>query len=315
MAMGEQFPILERLFIWSRKGDDTGFELMLPKTFQAPNLRGLALSGVTLPLESPLLTTTVGLSILVLESVLSPSYLPPGYLLARLSSMTQLQDTFPRLSPPPVPNRLIEGQLSHTQAMTHVNLPNLRALFFRGVSSLSTSHTFLRFTDTLEEPRFTAALLIFYRSEVALLSVAPRREEDRVPFRVQIHCTRLDWQVAAATQVFRAFSPILSVVENLTLHHYVEDTYPQPLDDVDPSQWRELLRIFHNVKTLSVADGLVGELSRSLQSGDEETSLELLPELQELRYSGKDAAADDAFSPFVRARHISGRPLALVHDA
>ena len=39
------------------------------------------------------------------------------------------------------------------------------------------------------------------------------------------------------------------------------------------------------MKTLHVDDGLVRDLSRSLQKDDGELSLEILPELQELRYS------------------------------
>jgi hypothetical protein len=59
-------------------------------------------------------------------------------------------------------------------------------------------------------------------------------------------------------------------------------------NEVDRTEWRKLLRSFSNVKTLRVDDGLVKELSRSLRLDDGELPLELLPELQELTYSGPE---------------------------
>ncbi|KAH9958751.1 hypothetical protein BC827DRAFT_549488 [Russula dissimulans] len=330
MAMGTQFPMLERLFIWSRSEDSP--HLMLPKTLQAPHLRGFALSGAKLPIGPPLLTTTVGLVTLILESIQPDVYFPPSFLIARLSSMTQLR-TLSIGFTCPVATRVVEGQLSRTQVMTRVTLPNLRSLFFRGVNAylegllarmntpqlevfhiaFSNQLTFnclhlLRVTTTIENLRFNAAHLLFYPGAVSLIDdLLP--SVDRFLFRVEIRCTHLDWQVASAMQAFRALAPILSTVETLTLHYYSEDGHPpKPSDEVDSVQWRELFGLFRNVKTLTVADGLLGELSRSLQSGDEDP----LPELRELRYSGKDNV-DGAFSPFIHARKISGRPVGLVH--
>jgi hypothetical protein len=65
------------------------------------------------------------------------------------------------------------------------------------------------------------------------------------------------------------------------------------------------------VKTLRIEDGLVRELSRCLPSEDGEHPLELLPELQELRYSGR-GNVNDAFTSFIDARKNAGRPVSLV---
>jgi len=56
---------------------------------------------------------------------------------------------------------------------------------------------------------------------------------------------------------------------------------------------------------------LVGQLSRSLQSDDGESVLEMLPELKELSYlAPRDIG--DAFGAFVDARLNAGCPVALV---
>ena len=62
-----------------------------------------------------------------------------------------------------------------------------------------------------------------------------------------------------------------------------------------------------NVKTVRVDNGFVKERSRSLQPGDGELPLEILPELQELTYS-ESGNTGDAFTSFIEARQNAGRP-------
>ena len=97
-------------------------------------------------------------------------------------------------------------------------------------------------------------------------------------------------------------------MEHLTLKHEVHSQSSEVHDDVDHIEWRKPLKSFSNVKTLRVKDGLVEELSRCLRLKDGELPLELLPELQELTYSG----SGDAFISFVDARQNVGRPVTLV---
>ena len=74
----------------------------------------------------------------------------------------------------------------------------------------------------------------------------------------------------------------------------------------------QILWSFRKVKTLWIDDGLVEQLSRCLQLDDGELPLELLPELQELTYSGSGKSGD-ALSSFIDSRQNAGRPLTLVH--
>ena len=114
-------------------------------------------------------------------------------------------------------------------------------------------------------------------------------------------------------QIFSSLGQIPFTVEHLTLQHWVHSKSSEGHNEVDRAEWHKLFEPFNNVKTLRVADGLVGALSLCLRLDDGELPLELLPELQELTYSGKDDAGD-AFKSFVDARQDAGRPVTLRRD-
>jgi len=84
-------------------------------------------------------------------------------------------------------------------------------------------------------------------------------------------------------------------------------------DEVDRTQWRELLTPLIRVKTLHVAGGLIKDLARSLQLENDEPPLELLPELNELVYY-KEGDPTDAFTSFVNTRQIAGRSVMTFHN-
>jgi hypothetical protein len=67
------------------------------------------------------------------------------------------------------------------------------------------------------------------------------------------------------------------------------------------------------VETLRVQKGLVGEVSRALQS-DGEPPLELLPELKELVCPAR-SVEDKTFAAFVHEREIAGQPVNLIEEA
>jgi hypothetical protein len=81
-------------------------------------------------------------------------------------------------------------------------------------------------------------------------------------------------------------------------------------NEVGRAEWRKRLRSFRNAKNLWVGNGLVKELSRSPRLDDGELPLELLPELQELKYPG-NGDTGDAFKSFIDARQNAGRPVIL----
>ncbi|KAI0246017.1 hypothetical protein BJV78DRAFT_1286860 [Lactifluus subvellereus] len=329
-TMDEQFPILERLYIqaWTEG-------MVLPRSFQAPHLRHLILSPTALLIGSPLLTTTVGLVTLWLSNILPSAYFSPIYLLTRLSLMPQLELVMIGFRSA-LPNRDVERQLLDAQNMTHITLPNLRRFWFKGVSAYlegllaQISAPVLGWLSidffnqlTFTVPRLsqfmgTSDILSFNTVQLAFgnyfaqLMAFQLGEETRssYPLTVQIICRHLDWQVSSAAQILDSLQPVLSIVEKLTLSHKVHDQLSEWHNEVDRTQWRQFLKPFGNLKTLHVQNSLVGKLAHSLQNDDGEPPLEVLPNLEEVGYSGGDDARD-AFTPFIDQRQVAGHPVNL----
>jgi len=338
MFMDEEYPILEYLTM-APLFSDKSTNLKIPETLRAPHLRHLGLFGFTIPRRSQLLASAVGLVTLCLAMGDPSAYFEPTVLLQWITFMPQLE-TLVVLFYFPVPNLDVERQLLRSMPILgHVTLPNLRHIWFRGVSAymeafvgrisaprlqklqilffeqltFSIPHL-VQFMNTTENLRFSDGKLQFFDEHVDV-EVYPREEDEdeteMYAFHIRVHCWHLDWQVSSVAQILNALSQIFSAVEQLTLVHEVHSQSSKEHNDVDRTEWHKLLKPFSNVKTLYIDDGLDEELSRCLQLEDGEDPLELLPELQELTYSGS-GNTDDAFVSFINARQSSGHPVTLV---
>jgi hypothetical protein len=337
VSIDEEYPILEYLTMAPLFSDKSA-KLKIPETLRAPHLRHLGLFGFTIPRGSQLLAAAVGLVTLCLAMADLSSYFHPTVLLQWITLMPQLK-TLVVLFYFPVPNLDVERQLSRMPLLEHITLPNLRHFWFRGVSAymeavvrrisaprlqklqilffeqltFSIPHL-VQFMNTTENLRFSDGRLQFFDDHVDV-EVYPREEaedeNETYAFHIRVHCWHLDWQVSSVSQIFNALGQRFSTVEHLTLVHEVHSQSSKEHNDVDRIEWHKLLKPFSNVKTLCIDDELVKELSRCLQFEDGEDPLELLPELQELTYSGS-GDTDDAFMSFIDARQSSGRPVTLV---
>ena len=329
MAIDEEYPVLEYLIMAPWPADATT-ALMLPETLQAPHLRRLVLSGFVIPIGSRLLTTAVGLVTLALFFGHSSTVVWPNTLLQWISFLPQLEALMVGFSFP-IPSRDVERQLMHTPTtMTNVTLPNLRSFMFRGVSAymeavvcrITTPHLekldilffkqlifsvpcLLQIMNTTENFRLDSAEFQFSRNKV-YLKVYPREEAKKYALQINVSCYPLDWQVSSMAQIFNSLSQTLSTVENLALENMVQEH-----NEVDRTEWHNLLRSFSYVKTLRVDKELVNELSRSLRLGEGEHPLELLPELQELTYLGSGDTGNP-FASFINARQNAGHPVTII---
>ena len=332
MAIDEEYPVLEYLIVESPTVGAS--PLMLPEALQAPHLHHLSLKGVVPPTGSRLFTTAVGLVTLSLVVGHPSTYFQPNVLLHWLSLMPQLETLLISFSFP-VPNRDVERQLLRTPTTTHVTLSNLRWFEFQGVSAYMEAilrritaprlerlgiflfkqltfsiPRFVQFMNTAENLRFNSAKFKFYRDGVGVY-VYLREQAKTYPLQMGVYCLHLDWQVSFAAQIFNSLTQVSSAVEHLTLKHKAHSRSSEEHNEVDRAEWRKLLTSFSNAKTLRVGDGLIKEISRSLRLEDGEHSLELLPELQELTYSG----SDDEFKSFIDARQAVGCPVTLVRPS
>jgi hypothetical protein len=230
-------------------------------------------------------------------------------------------------------NRDMEGQFRHTPATTLVTLPNLHYFTFRGDTTylealvhqitpcpekleigFAYQRTFsiprlLSFMNARENLKFETAKFKFLSWQVSM-AVYPRGEAEMCALSIMVGCFDFSWQVSSVAQFSDSLSPILSAVEHLILEHEVDswssEEHNVGQNEVD-RQWHKLFSFFSNVKTLRIDNGLVEAVSRSLLD-DGEFPLELLPELQELTYSGSGKTGD-TFTSFIHARQNTGRPI------
>ena len=333
LALDDEYPILEFMLIQHQSylspSNTNNTSLNFPETFQAPHLRHLVLMNFDLPISSPLLMTMGNLVTLSLNSIPPSAYSHPNALLQRISLMPQLEilrisfNTY-------LPSHDIERQLLRGPIMTHVALPNLRWFGFKGASTylegLLPRITFplleklnvyffnqltysipclQQFMSTAGNFRPISLTLSFYES---YLGITGPNESLSIDFGGY----HLDWQIASAAQIFHTLGTVFSAVKYLTLQydrHFVSSAWN---NEADRTQWRELLGSFSKVKTIVVDDELVGQLSHSLQPGEGESLMELLPELQGLSYHLTDAS-HDVFAKFIDSRQQAGHPVTVTH--
>jgi hypothetical protein len=331
VAVDGHFPVLEYLYIAPNAKHETN--LLLPRTFQAPQLRHLVLN-VACPIGSHLLTPAVGLVTLSLNNILPSAYFHPSDLLLRLSLMPQLE-TLGISFHSPVSSHDVERQLLHTPSTAHVTLPNLRWFGFQGTSAylealLARVNTplleklqilffnqltytvphLLQLMSATENFKFNSVKFIFHEKAV-VVTAYPREGDRSYAMRMAVRCRHLDWQVATIAQLFNTLNPLFTPVGHLTLDYYGHFLSSEWHNEVDHTQWRELLRSFRSVKNLAVDNKLVEGLARSLSKNDAEPPLELLPGLHELRIFGRGDPGD-GFTPFINARQVSGYPICFI---
>jgi len=225
--------------------------------------------------------------------------------------------------------------LSRMQIITHITLPNLCWFGFRGANAyleallpqmttpllerLKTYFWFqltysiphlLQFMGAAENIGLGSAKFVFYGDRVAV-DVFPHRGATIYNFHFGVSCGELDWQVAAAAQIFGALRRELSAVEYLFLEIKARSTWWGTSNEADRRNWRALLEPFSNVKTLCVSNDFLTQFSRALQVGDGGSPMELLPEMKQLEYNAKSVASD-TFNSFIDARKNAGHPITLV---
>ena len=326
-----EFPMLEYMCIAPMQVMNFPF----PKTFHAPQLRHLILVNLTLPIGSPLFSTTTSLVVLSLVNIPPPTYFQPHELLHRVSLIPHLEVLWIEFSFMYSLHN-VNLDVTHMLNATHISLPNLRVFRFRGfngysevlLSRITAPHlevvyialwdddgeTFLapcllRFMSTSEDLRLGSAILSFNAGGAQLL-VYPNETAKLPVFDMHVMGSP-GHKVSNAAQILKTLCPLFSSVMDLALDYKDNRGYPELQDEEEPTDWRVLLRSFNNVETLLAGEGVIGKLSRSLQLDDGESPDGLLPELKKLEWSPTNNNAD-AFTGFIDARQNAGRPVTLV---
>jgi hypothetical protein len=333
-AMQVSFPELTDLDL--HRYDQTEPVLPLSDSFlgrSAPQLRLLSLDGIPYPGLPQLRLSAKHLTNLHLFHIPHSGYIPPEAMVACLSTLTSLEGlSLEFKSPRPRPD-MESRRLPPT---TRIALPVLCRFTFKGVGE------YLEYVVArIDAPRLIFLDITFFNDIVfdipqftRFISHTPRLEafdEARVTLKdstasiklssgyakfhanlnVSISCGELDWQISFLEQVCTSSLSPLSTLEDL----YMEGRpWPQDWkDNIDYTQWLELLHSFTGVKNLYLSKELapcvvpaLQELVGGRMTGVFSTLQNIF--LEELQESGP---VQEGIGKFVAARRVTSHPIAV----
>jgi hypothetical protein len=331
-AMEQPFPALTDLAIWF---DDwcKDAPAVVPRSFlggSAPRLQRLELNRVPFPGLPKLLLSATGLVILDIREIPHSGYISPEAMVRCLSTLTRLEGLWLGFESP-LSRPIRESR--RPRPPTRSALPALTYFSFNGVSEYLedlVARIDVPLLDGLEIEFFHQ--LIFDTPQLAqFLARTPNIQPPanaRIAFNLfdpyveveypqtfpgqfmwRISCRQSDWQLSSLTQVCSSYFPeaFISTVEHL----YICCWQPRWQDDIEDSQWLEVLRPFTAVKYLYLSETFASRIAPALQ----ELAGEVLPSLQnlfleDLHSSGR---VREAIEKFVAARQLSGHPIAVSH--
>jgi hypothetical protein len=131
---------------------------------------------------------------------------------------------------------------------------------------------------------------------------------------LRISCRQSDWQLSSLAQVCSSSFPQVLVptgtVERLDICEMKYDR-PRWQDDIEDSQWLEVLHPFTALKDLYVSREFLPRIAPALQ----ELAGEVLPSLQNLFLEDLQSSGpvQGAIEKFVAARQVAGHPIAVSH--
>jgi len=343
VVMQQPFPELTDLKLQSNDESAPVIPDSLSGIF-APRLRSLRFERIPFPGLPKLLLSATGLVKISLQKIPNSGYISPKAMVNCLSTLTRLAELeLSFMSPPSCSNR--EGR--RPPPFTRSVLPALRHFVFVGVSeyledfmaridcplldSLQIKFFHQLIFDTPQLTRFITRTPELKARKEARMVISCSGVSVLVPgvvgrgVRLGISCRPSDWQLSSLAQVCSSSFPrtLISSMENL---HICDDEYSRPLwqDDIENSQWLELLRPFTAVKNLHLSRDFAPRIVPALQGLVKERMSEVLPALRHLyleddQPSGtiREAIIDVYSLPFTRlclaspaivSQHSSFRP-------
>jgi hypothetical protein len=157
------------------------------------------------------------------------------------------------------------------------------------------------------QPPVEARIVVSYSGAIVRFpGIFPRR------FLLATNCRLSDWRLSFLAKVCSLFFPesFIPTVEHLYIY---EAKHPELhwQDDIEDSQWLEVLRPFTAVKYLYLSREFTLCIVPTLQ----ELAGEVLPSLQNLFLEGLDPSrpVQGAIGKFVAARQLTSHPIAVSH--
>jgi hypothetical protein len=346
-AMQQPFPALTKLAlrygVWLEDGDerDEMIEMpVIPESFlggSAPRLQYLYLERIPFPGLPKLLLSATDLVSLSIWKIPHSGYISPEAMVRCLTPLTRLE----RLElgfKSPLSRPVRETRPPHLP--TRSTLPTLTAFRFAGVSEYLEDFVAridapllddLRITffhqlifDTPQLVQFFARTPNIQPAVEARIDFFNRKVEITSPstypgkIELGVSCSQSDWQLSSLAQVCSSPLPeaFIPKVERLYIYDY-ENEYGRLRwqDDIEDSQWLEVLQPFTALKDLYVSTEFLPRFAPVFQELAGERVTEVLPALQSLFLEELHPSGPvwEAIEKFVAARQLAGRPIAVSH--
>jgi len=156
---------------------------------------------------------------------------------------------------------------------------------------------------------------MFVADDSIRITLSPKGDTfGHIELKLEVSCRKLDWQFSALAQVCNSCLPTLPSLERLNICDN-QNLPPRWQDDMENTQWLELLQPFATVKKLYLSKKVALCVASALQELSEERVTELLPALQDIFIEGLQPSGlvQIFFHKFVtaRGRPVSGLPVAL----
>ncbi|KAN0112056.1 hypothetical protein V8E52_007796 [Russula decolorans] len=343
-VMQQPFPALTELALWHGyrpKDEDEINEMpVIPESFlggSAARLQRLELARIPFPGLPKLLLSTTDLVTLRISKIPHSGYISPEAMVRCLTTLTRLERLLIGFKSP-LSRPVRESRPPHPP--TRSTLPTLTYFLFDGVSEYLEDFvaridapllhrlypTFFHqlIFDTPQLVQFIArtpniqpaveAGIVFFNDKVLITSpsTSPRQIE------LTISCRQSDWQLSSLAQVCSSSLPeaFIPKVERLYIYDY-ENEYDRLRwqDDIEDSQWLEVLQPFTALKDLYVSTEFLPRFAPVFQELAGERVTEVLPALQSLFLEELHPSGPvwEAIEKFVAARQLAGRPIAVSH--
>jgi hypothetical protein len=306
----------------------------------APRLRTLVLRGIPFPSIPKLLSSANGLVILILEDIPDSGYFSPDALATVLTAMTRLEYLSlyfrSRRSLPDRENRPLAPP-------TLFVLPALTELWFGGVYEylevllaridaplLHDLHILFNMDPDFYVPQLHRFIghgeefKAFNHGEVSVFDYSMQLDlypetgglDHQGLLRLHIAYTGLDWRLSFLPRVCSPSLSLISTMEKFHIRESDDSLSSYWIDDMEDTQWLELLDPFTSLKDLYLTRGVARRVCGALQELSGERATKVLPALRNLFVQGSPSSlqpVQESMMPFVAARRLSGHPVAIHH--
>ena len=331
-AMQQPFPELTHLQL--QHGDKP--RPVVPASFlggSAPRLESLFLYSIPFPGLPKLLLSAIHLVRLDIRRLPHAGYFSPETMATCLSALTSLERLVikfesPRSRPdrkgrrPPPPTRTLLPVLTQLcffgageyleDLVPRINAPLLN--YF----DITFFHQLIHDTPQLKQfisrtPNFKAHNIanVFFSDWGALITLP---QTFGGSLNLGISCGKSDWQLSSLAQICSSSFPqaLVLAVEHL---YILEERFPRLRwqDNIESSQWLELLLPFTAVKDLYISREFSWRIAPALQELVGERAIEVLPALRTLfvEETFPSGPVQEAIRQFVAARQLASHPISI----